>query len=256
MLPRLDRARTPRILTTRRAIQATHSSCSLSLAMADLSAHVVTHVLDRVRSDLALLQSVGCLSPEDLAQIQAKLPTSVVVGDVQAQTAVAMAETPRYSPPPSAGLTRKTPPPPPARAPQPARAEAKWDYESGDPADLSFKQGDVIEILEETSPDWWNGRLNGREGMFPSNRCIKLEPAATTTSQSTGPGRYLSTHNSSSTFSSSTGVNKFGLKPASVDPEKKDKYGKLKSTMANSAAGGVGFGAGAAIGGGLIRAIF
>jgi hypothetical protein len=30
----------------------------------------------------------------------------------------------------------------------------------------------------------------------------------------------------------------------------------LKNTMAQSAAGGVGFGAGAAIGGGLIRAIF
>jgi len=38
--------------------------------------------------------------------------------------------------------------------------------------------------------------------------------------------------------------------------KKKNKYGKLGSTMGNAAAGGVGFGAGAAIGSGIINAIF
>jgi len=38
--------------------------------------------------------------------------------------------------------------------------------------------------------------------------------------------------------------------------KKKKKYGKLGSTMGNAAAGGVGFGAGAAIGSGIINAIF
>jgi hypothetical protein len=61
--------------------------------------------------------------------------------------------------------------------------------------------------------------------------------------QPAGARGFVSTHSSSNTFST-TGINKFGLKPASVDPEKKEKYGKLKSTMANSAAGGLGFGAG------------
>lgn len=72
----------------------------------------------------------------------------------------------------------------------------------------------------------------------------------------TGARRFLPTHSSSNTFSEKTGINRLGLKAPTADPEKKDKYGKLKSTMANSAAGGVGFGAGAAIGGGLVRAIF
>ncbi|KAG8713320.1 hypothetical protein FRC08_013412 [Ceratobasidium sp. 394] len=68
--------------------------------------------------------------------------------------------------------------------------------------------------------------------------------------------RFLSTHSAGNTFSEKTGVNRLGLKPPTIDQEKKDKYGKLKGTMANSAAGGLGFGAGAAIGGGLVRAIF
>ncbi|KAJ3477172.1 hypothetical protein NLI96_g10650 [Meripilus lineatus] len=38
--------------------------------------------------------------------------------------------------------------------------------------------------------------------------------------------------------------------------KKKNKFGKLGGTMANAAAGGVGFGAGAAIGSGLVNAIF
>jgi hypothetical protein len=34
--------------------------------------------------------------------------------------------------------------------------------------DLSFKKGDVIELLD-TSLSWWKGRVNGEEGYFPSN---------------------------------------------------------------------------------------
>jgi hypothetical protein len=94
--------------------------------MADLTAQVITHLLDRVRSDLALLESVGCISLDDLKQIQAKLPTSVVTGEAEAAP---MAEVQHRSP---SGVVRKTPPPPPTRiAPiQSPRAEAKWDYES------------------------------------------------------------------------------------------------------------------------------
>ncbi|KAH7341868.1 hypothetical protein B0J17DRAFT_648350 [Rhizoctonia solani] len=83
----------------------------------------------------------------------------------------------------------------------------------------------MIEIVEETSPDWWKGRLNGREGLLPSNRCVKVETSTGDTStQASGSRRFLSTYRMSNTFSSAS-VNKFGLTPPSVDPEKKDKYG-------------------------------
>ncbi|QRV89426.1 SH3 domain-containing protein [Ceratobasidium sp. AG-Ba] len=210
--------------------------------MGDLATHLLSHTLDRVRADLALLESIGCISREDMHIITGRLPSSI--------TAVQQEPEERYITPSSA-LTKGPPPAPPVRAAMPM-AEAKWDYESPiyeqqDPADLTFKAGDKIEIVEETSEDWWLGRLNGRQGMFPSNRCVKVEPATS---------RSFPTHSASQTFSEKTGLNKFGLKPATIDQDKKDKFGKLKGTMANSAAGGLGFGAGAAIGGGLVRAIF
>lgn len=37
--------------------------------------------------------------------------------------------------------------------------------------DLSFKTGDRIEIVKrsESQEDWWTGRVNGAEGVFPGN---------------------------------------------------------------------------------------
>jgi len=41
--------------------------------------------------------------------------------------------------------------------------------------DLSFRAGDIIEIVTETNADWWTGRLNGRQGLFPSTYVEKLD---------------------------------------------------------------------------------
>jgi len=51
-------------------------------------------------------------------------------------------------------------------------------------------------------------------------------------------------------------VNSVGLQPDEGQDKKKKKFGKFGGTMAQSAAGGLGFGAGAAVGSGLIHAIF
>ena len=49
------------------------------------------------------------------------------------------------------------------------RAVATFDLESDDPADLSFQEGDSIEILEIREDGWWTARLGGRTGDVPSN---------------------------------------------------------------------------------------
>jgi hypothetical protein len=48
------------------------------------------------------------------------------------------------------------------------------DTLSKDPADLSFQEGDIIEIISEDSADWWKGKLNGKEGLFPANYVEKM----------------------------------------------------------------------------------
>lgn len=120
-----------------------------------------------------------------------------------------------------------------------------------DPGDLSFKEGDIIEIIEKTNADWWMGRLNGREGLFPSNYVEETQ-----TKEKAVYRPFGATYHGTGAPPAGDTMNSTGLQQGSGHEGKKEKLSSLKNTMAHSAAGGVGFGAGAAIGGGLVRAIF
>eukprot|EP00929_Paragymnodinium_shiwhaense_P010738 TRINITY_DN11566_c0_g1_i4.p1 TRINITY_DN11566_c0_g1~~TRINITY_DN11566_c0_g1_i4.p1 ORF type:complete len:384 (+),score=65.10 TRINITY_DN11566_c0_g1_i4:59-1210(+) len=67
-------------------------------------------------------------------------------------------------------------PPAPAAAPAPNPAPvaaefvvAQYDCNADNADELSFRAGDRIEVIGKSNPDWWKGRLNGQEGLFPSN---------------------------------------------------------------------------------------
>jgi len=47
-------------------------------------------------------------------------------------------------------------------------AEALWDHVTLDPVELGFRAGDVIEVKDMLDRDCWWGRLDDREGWFPS----------------------------------------------------------------------------------------
>ncbi|KAF8525245.1 BAR-domain-containing protein [Hysterangium stoloniferum] len=84
---------------------------------------------------------------------------------------------PPYSPAPSslATATKRAPPPPPPLKPKPKPAVqyvvALYDFQAQADGDLDFMTGDRIEIVERTpsQEDWWTGKLNGRQGVFPGN---------------------------------------------------------------------------------------
>jgi len=59
-------------------------------------------------------------------------------------------------------------PPPPQRGPAQQRCRALYDFDAEDATELSFRAGDVINIIKK-SQDWWEGELNGRRGLFPGN---------------------------------------------------------------------------------------
>jgi len=52
-----------------------------------------------------------------------------------------------------------------------ARAIALYDFQAVESGDLSFSKGDVITVTKKSNSndDWWTGKLNGREGIFPAN---------------------------------------------------------------------------------------
>uniref|UniRef100_A0A673MP33 Osteoclast-stimulating factor 1 n=1 Tax=Sinocyclocheilus rhinocerous TaxID=307959 RepID=A0A673MP33_9TELE len=49
------------------------------------------------------------------------------------------------------------------------RCKAAFSYTPQNEDELELKIGDVIEVLGEVEEGWWEGFLNGRSGMFPSN---------------------------------------------------------------------------------------
>ncbi|KAG0699734.1 hypothetical protein DFH29DRAFT_935598 [Suillus ampliporus] len=76
----------------------------------------------------------------------------------------------------AAAATKRPPPPPPVK-PKPKSeptveyVTALYDFDAQADGDLSFKTGDRIEIVTKTESqeDWWTGRVNGAQGVFPGN---------------------------------------------------------------------------------------
>ncbi|ESN98995.1 hypothetical protein HELRODRAFT_67445, partial [Helobdella robusta] len=46
---------------------------------------------------------------------------------------------------------------------------AMYNYQGQADDDLSFEEGNVINLIEKTNSDWWKGELNGAVGIFPAN---------------------------------------------------------------------------------------
>ncbi|KAF9158084.1 hypothetical protein DFQ26_008001 [Actinomortierella ambigua] len=70
-----------------------------------------------------------------------------------------------------AAIAGKRPPPPVPKRLGVKYVLALYDYDAQEEGDLSFRKDDKIEIVERTAnaDDWWTGRLNGRQGVFPGN---------------------------------------------------------------------------------------
>lgn len=74
-------------------------------------------------------------------------------------------------PPPGAGR-----PKPPPQKPKPSLPKCRclYAYDAQDTDELSFNEGDTIDILKEDPAGWWRGRLRGKEGLFPANYIEKI----------------------------------------------------------------------------------
>ncbi|CAI2351984.1 unnamed protein product [Caenorhabditis sp. 36 PRJEB53466] len=52
-----------------------------------------------------------------------------------------------------------------------------YDFDATESTDLALKTGDTIVVLEKND-DWWKGRCNGKEGIFPANYVQKAAAPA------------------------------------------------------------------------------
>ncbi|KAF8920172.1 SH3 domain-containing protein [Mucidula mucida] len=233
------------------------------------STALLNHIVAQTRANVEFLVSQHQLTDTAAKEIIAKLPApsdphvDSLANDTQ-------------------NLLIRAPPPPPApvpsyTSPQPGfpKARAIWGYNEDrkDPNDLYFSAGDIIEIVAETNADWWTGRHNGSEGLFPANYVERLphDPPAPAPPQR-GPSSYTPYPPTPTNYPPPAGPPMPAYQvpyqppqpyqpsyqpqyqpPAPQPPvvqqapapePKKSKFGGMGNTLAHSAVGGVGFGAG------------
>lgn len=75
---------------------------------------------------------------------------------------------------PSPGAGRPKPKPTPKPKPSLPQCKCLYAYDAQDTDELSFNEGDMIEIIKEDPAGWWTGRLRGKEGLFPANYVEKI----------------------------------------------------------------------------------
>jgi len=51
---------------------------------------------------------------------------------------------------------------------------AKYNYDAQQEDELSFTKGVVINVLSKEDPDWWQGEIDGKVGLFPFNYISSL----------------------------------------------------------------------------------
>lgn len=66
-------------------------------------------------------------------------------------------------------VARCQPGPPPTKPPAKKLCKCTFEYDAGNDDELTLKVGDIITILNQEEEGWWEGELNGKQGVFPNN---------------------------------------------------------------------------------------
>lgn len=62
------------------------------------------------------------------------------------------------------------------------KARGLYDFAGLDEGELAFRKLDVLNIVDDSSKDWWKAELNGRTGLIPSNYVSRIQPSSSSLS--------------------------------------------------------------------------
>ena len=94
------------------------------------------------------------------------IPEITAFKDVPRKSSTAEAYEDYEEPQPQPARRKPLPPPGGARK---MYVVAMYDLAAEDEGELSFREGDRIEVIRKDPSGWWEGRLNGVVGLFPEN---------------------------------------------------------------------------------------
>ncbi|KAF9453480.1 SH3-domain-containing protein [Macrolepiota fuliginosa MF-IS2] len=256
---------------------------------------LLAHIASQTRGGLEFLVSQNQLTESDCQLLLQKLRSIEDVSQITTRTqsvsiSHSAVSSPTDSTPPRAEIPNLISPPGPTTSL--FRVRAIWGYNehNQNQEDLSFYPNDIIDVLNEINKDWWEGRSNGRVGVFPSNYVERIASPNFPTSPTNAPPAFAGEKSTPTTLSdyhslySSPSPGHYAPQPMAYpnppttypnppttypnppapmanppppqatvvaneeqqpnQPKKKLFQGKLGNTLAHSAVGGVGFGAG------------
>eukprot|EP01114_Cavostelium_apophysatum_P001380 TRINITY_DN1118_c0_g1_i4.p1 TRINITY_DN1118_c0_g1~~TRINITY_DN1118_c0_g1_i4.p1 ORF type:complete len:974 (+),score=354.12 TRINITY_DN1118_c0_g1_i4:131-3052(+) len=109
-------------------------------------------------------------------------------------------------------------------------AKGLYDFEARSTAELSFKVGDLINVVNKYPSGWWVGELNGKRGAFPGNYVEEVtqnssstQPPQTSRSSSSIGGDLKASLASSTGSTSSTGSSILVISPDDKRPKVRAK---------------------------------
>ncbi|KAK0111120.1 hypothetical protein ONS95_001496 [Cadophora gregata] len=73
-----------------------------------------------------------------------------------------------------------------------SHVRAIFNYTASDPSELSFKEGNLLRLVEAAFKDWWKGEIDGHFGIFPLNYVEVFSPG--TMSEETIPATVEAKH--------------------------------------------------------------
>jgi son of sevenless-like protein len=85
-----------------------------------------------------------------------------------------------------------------------------YDYQADDRTSLSFRQGDIIQVITQLESGWWDGVINGVRGWFPSNYCAVVQRPSEDIEDDKDGGDADDDHDARSTTGSDSSVTSAG----------------------------------------------
>ena len=112
--------------------------------------------------------------------------------------------------------------------------EAMYDYDANDGEELSFREGDRLEVTDKESDDWWMAKnTSGSTGLIPSNYVKETSaPSKSSTSSSSSSSSYAKPQRKKIAFTSTKSSSSSSSSNQSV--KKTKKKSKKKSTTTSS----------------------